>query len=308
MRLRSVRSLVTAAAAAAAVLLLTGLVLRLDAARPAPEPPYRGPPAAPGTPAAEPAGTRRIALNTEPADYPRLRALGYDLVDVTPNAELVDGIPPGMEAMLWVGNFQCGDFALGFAEFTDAVDRFGRDPRVFGWYLSDEPNADECPEVAGEIRRRAEYIERNAPGQVSYVSLTDFPMEPLTPERVGVDLVGLDPYPCKGSAEPLDRCDIGAIDRMVRMADEAGIPRARVAPVLQTFGQSCSSGDKQYWLPTRAQFREILARWDRLAPRPPLEISYSWGHQDEWACPTLADATGGEHPDLQSLMKARNSG
>ncbi|GAA0572735.1 hypothetical protein [Actinomadura livida] len=308
MRFRSVRYLTTAVAAVAAVILLTGLALRLHTEPPAPEPPYRGPPAAPGTPAAEATGTRRIALNTEPADYPRLRALGYDLVDVAPDAEQVDGVPPGMEAMLWVGNYHCDDFVLGFQEFKDAVDRFGRDPRVFGWYLSDEPNAGDCPGVAGEIRRRAEYIERNAPGQVSFVSLTDFPMEPLTPGRVGVDLFGLDPYPCKGSADVLERCDIGAIDRMVRMADDAGIPRDRIAPVLQTFGQSCSDGDKQYWLPTRAQFLGILARWDRLAPRPPLEISYSWGHQDEWACPTLADAAGGEHPDLQSIMKARNSG
>ncbi|TDE23951.1 hypothetical protein [Actinomadura sp. 6K520] len=308
MRFRSVRYLITAVAAVAAVMLCTGLVLQLRAAPSAPEPPYRGPPASPGTPAAEAPGTRRIALNTEPADYPRLRALGYDLVDVGADAELVDGVPPGMEAMLWVGNYHCEDFVLGFEEFKDAVDRFGRDPRVFGWYLSDEPNAGDCPEIAGEIRRRAEYIERNAPGQVSFVSLTDFPMEPLTPDRVGVDLFGLDPYPCKGSAEVLEHCDIGAIDRMVRMADAAGIPRERIAPVLQTFGQRCSSGDKQYWLPTRAQFQEILARWDRLVPRPPLEISYSWGHQDEWACPTLADATGGEHPDLQSIMKARNSG
>ena len=105
-----------------------------------------------------------------------------------------------------------------------------------------------------------------------------------------------------------EHCDIGEIDRMVRMADAAGIPRDRIAPVLQTFGQSCTDGDKQYWLPTRAQFRTILARWDRLAPRPPLEISSLLGTPARWACPTLADATGGEHPDLQSIMQARNTG
>ncbi len=270
--------------------------------------PYRGPLASPGTPAAHPPPTRRIALNTQPADYPRLMALGYDLVDVKADPALVAGVPAGMQALLWVGNFTCGDFELGWDAFQRAVQRFGRDPKVYGWYLSDEPNPGDCPEVAGEIRRRAQYIERHAPGQVSFISLTDWPMKPLAPKRVGVDLIGLAPYPCKGSAKTRERCDIGAIDRMVRLADAAGIPRARVAPVLQTFGQGCTKGDKQYWLPTRTQFREILARWDRLAPRPPLEISYSWGRQDEWACPTLADATGGKHPDLQSIMRARNLG
>ncbi|TDC78383.1 hypothetical protein [Actinomadura sp. 7K507] len=307
MHVRSVRFRFTAIAAA--VTLAAGLLLVLTLrGDPAGDGPYRGPLASPGTPTTKPGATRRIALNTEPSDYPRLRALGYDLVDVRPDASQVAGVPPGMQALLWVGNFHCEDFDLDLDAFKRAVHEFGRDPRVYGWYLSDEPNAGDCPEIAGEIRRRAEYVERNAPGQISYISLTDFPMEPLAPERVGVDLFGLDPYPCEGSAEARERCDIGAIDRMVNMADAAGVPRDRIAPVLQTFGQSCSDGDKQYWLPTRAQFREILARWDRLAPRPPLEISYSWGRQDEWACPTLADAVGGDHPDLQSIMKARNGG
>jgi hypothetical protein len=269
--------------------------------------PYQGPLASPGTPAADAGKTRRIALNTQPSDYPRLKALGYDLVDVKPEPSLVAGVPGGMQALLWVGNFTCGDFELGWDAFQRAVQRFGHDPKVYGWYLSDEPDTGDCPEVAQEIRRRAEYVERNAPGQVSFVSLTDWPMKPLTPKRVGVDLVGLDPYPCKGSADAREHCDIGAIDRMVRMADAAGIPRGTIAPVLQAFGQSCSKGDKKYWMPTQAQFRTILARWDRLTPRPPLEISYSWGRQDEWACPSLSDATGGAHPDLQSLMKARNA-
>lgn len=269
--------------------------------------PYRGPLASPGTPAAKPGTTRRIALNTQPADYARLKALGYDLVDVRAEESLVAGVPAGMQALLWVGNFTCGDFELDFDAFTRAVRRFGRDPKVYGWYLSDEPNSGECPRVAQEIRRRADYVKQHAPGQISFISLTDWPMKPVAPRRVDVDLYGLDPYPCKGSAKTRDDCNIDAIDRMVRMADDAGIPRRAVAPVFQTFGQSCSEGDKQYWLPTEDQFREILARWDLLTPRPPLEISYSWGHQEKWACPALSDAAGGAHPDLQSIMKARNT-
>ncbi|TDC44914.1 hypothetical protein E1281_32120 [Actinomadura sp. KC345] len=305
MHVRSVRLRLTAAVAAVVLAagLLLGSALRADRSG---HEPYRGPLASPSAPAAKPGTTRRIALNTEPADYPRLRELGYDLVDVMADASQVAGVPPGMQALLWVGNFHCEDFELDLEAFRRAVDEFGRDPRVFGWYLSDEPDTGDCPEIAEDIRQRAEYVARNAPGQISYISMTDFPMRPLA--RVGIDLFGLDPYPCEGSAEVREHCDIGAIDRMVTMADAAGVPRDRIAPVLQTFGQSCSDGDEQYWLPTEPQFREILARWDRLAPRPPLEVSYSWGHQDEWACPTLADATGGDHPDLQSIMKARNRG
>ncbi|TDD82787.1 hypothetical protein E1293_15945 [Actinomadura darangshiensis] len=304
MDVRDVRFKISATAAI--VVLAAGCLLYLQH-RASGYQPYRGPLASPGTPAAEPGKTHRIALNTQPSDYPRLRELGYDLVDVKADPSLVTGVPAGMRALLWVGNFTCDGFELDWKDFQQAVQRFGRDPKVYGWYLSDEPNPRECPEIAGEIRRRAAYVKEHAPGQVSFISLTDWPMKPLTPDRVGVDLVGLDPYPCKGSSRTREHCDIGAIDRMVRMADAAGIPRAKIAPVLQAFGQSCSKGDRQYWMPTEDQFRKILARWDRLTPRPPLEISYSWGRQDEWACPSLSDAAGGAHPDLQSLLKARNT-
>ncbi|RSN64225.1 hypothetical protein [Actinomadura sp. WAC 06369] len=294
------------AAVAAAALGTAGLLLAVRAADR--YDPYTGPPAAPGTSPADPDPTRRIALNTEPADYPRLRELGYDLVDIRPDPSLVAGIPHGMQALMWVGNFHCDDFTLDFDAFTRAVRTYGRDPRVYGWYLSDEPNTGECPRVAAEIERRADFLEEHAPGQVSFISLTDWPMGPVTPGKVNVDIVGLDPYPCRGAVEPKRTCDIGAIDRMVRMADRAGIPRDRVAPVLQAFGQECSSGDKQYWLPTEDQFRALLRRWDRLVPAPALEITYTWGPQEEWACPTLADASGGGHPDLQSIVRARNTG
>ncbi|GAA2423399.1 hypothetical protein GCM10010191_39240 [Actinomadura vinacea] len=295
------------AAVVAVAVLVAGLLFYVRHRAAEPYRPYRGPLASPGRPGGEPGRTLNIALNTEPSDYPRLRALGYDLVDVKPDDASVDGVPDGMRALLWVGNFTCEDFELSMAEFTEAVRRLARHPKVYGWYLSDEPNPRECPRVADEIRRRADLIEREAPGQVSFISLTDWPMRTVTPERVNVDLVGLDPYPCKGSARTRATCDINAIDRMVRMADQAGVPRRVIVPVYQTFGQGCSRGDKQYWLPTEEQMRQILRRWDRLVPNPPMDIAYSWGHQGRWACPTLADATGGEHPDLQSIMRARNS-
>ncbi|RKS76583.1 hypothetical protein BZB76_1939 [Actinomadura pelletieri DSM 43383] len=294
-------------AVGAAIVLVTGFLV-VTRADPSDHVRDWVPPASPGVPAPDPGRTRRVALNSEPADYTRLKELGYDVVDVEADASLIAGVPQGMQAMLWVGNFHCGAFHLDMEAFRRAVDRFGRNEKVYGWYLSDEPNTGECPEVVDEIRNRAEYIRRHAPGQVSYIALTDWPMRSLTPQRVSVDLVGLDPYPCKGSPTPLDDCDIRAVDRMVRMVDDAGIPRGKVAPVLQTFGQDCSTGDKQYWLPTEGQFREILARWDRLVPTPRLEVTYSWGHQDEWACPTLADATGGDHPDLQSIIRSRYAG
>jgi hypothetical protein len=153
----------------------------------------QGPLASPGTSAAEPGRTLNIALNTEPSDLPRLRELGYDLVDGKPDDASVNGVPDGMRAMLWVGNFTCGGFELSYEEFGAAVRRPARHPKVYGWSLSDEPEPCECPRIAGEIRRRADLVEREAPGQVLFISLTDWPMRTVTPDRVNVGLVGLAP-------------------------------------------------------------------------------------------------------------------
>ncbi|MEV4254843.1 hypothetical protein AB0J52_16960 [Spirillospora sp. NPDC049652] len=284
-----------------AVALVTGVLVGLWSRSSGGHRPYTGPSATPGTRPARHVPTSRIALNSKPADYPRLKELGFDLVDAQPDDATLARIPAGMRAMLWVGNFTCDDFSLSFEAFAAAVRRYGHDPRVYGWYLSDEPNPGRCPKVLTEIRRRADLVKAQAPGQIAFVSLTDWPMRDATPAKLNVDVIGLDPYPCQGGASPRADCDLGAIDRMVRLADQAGIPRGSVAPVLQTFGQGCSDGDKQYWMPTGAQFRALLARWDRLVPDPPLEIAYSWGHQEKYACPTLSDAA-----DLQSILKERN--
>jgi hypothetical protein len=293
-------------AVVATFVLVVGFLYFVQRSSDDPYEPYRGPLASPGAPAAKPGTTRHIALNTQPRDYLRLKELGYNLVDVKP--DLVGSVPEGMQALVWVGNFQCDTFETSYEDFTAAVRRLGHDPKVFGWYLSDEPDPGKCPKVADEIRRRAAHIRQQAPKQISFISLTDFPMEPVTPKKVGVDLVGLDPYPCKGSAQARDECDIDSIDRMVRMSDEAGIPRRLVVPVFQAFGTECSKGAKQYWMPTEDQYKQLLRRWDRLVPNPPMDISYSWGHQDQWACPTLADANGQNgRPDLQSLMKIHNT-
>ncbi|GAA2596066.1 hypothetical protein SMC26_01105 [Actinomadura fulvescens] len=295
-------------AVVATFVLVAGFLVYVQRSASDPYEPYRGPLASPGAADATPGTTLHIALNTTPGDYPRLRRLGYDLADVKPDDGGLAALPAGMRALLWVGNFQCDAFELPYDAFTAAVRKYSGHPKVYGWYLSDEPDPGTCPKIAGDIRRRADYVRRHAPGQVTFISLTDFPMKPVTPKKVNVDLVGLDPYPCKGAATARAECNVDAIDRMVRMADEAGIPRRVIVPVFQAFGTECSKGPRNYWLPTADQFRQLLRRWDRLVPRPPLDIAYSWGHQGEWACPTLADADGRNgRPDLQTLLKEHNA-
>jgi hypothetical protein len=264
-----------------------------------------------GTAAAEvsgtaaPAATRHLALNTSQADWAELTELGYNVFDVGPHEDEINALPRGGEAMIWVGGYSCdGAFQVAYDTFTGLVDRLGRNPKVYGWYLADEPDPKGCPAVVPEIRRRADYINAHAPDQVAFISATDYEYRPLRPENTHVDLIGLDPYPCFGETR---QCNMNEIDRLVKGALAGGIPRNVIVPVIQVFGQECSRGMKANWLPTETELRQILARWNRLVPAPVLDISYSWGRQEQWACPTLSEADGtGGHPDLQSIMKAHN--
>ncbi|QXJ20259.1 hypothetical protein AGRA3207_000938 [Actinomadura graeca] len=268
----------------------------------------------PGDAAARPAalarparagGTLHLALNMPAGDRAKAARLGYDLFDADPDEGDLAGLPEGGRALLWVGNTTCGGFQIAdTSAFAGTVRRFARDKRVYGWYLSDEPNPAECPGIAAKIRERADIVHKFAPGQKAFASLTDWPMGSLGPSDTHLDLIGLDPYPCRaGSAG----CDLGTIDTMVGQAARAGYPRRMIVPVVQTFGQSCNDGERNWRLPDGAQLQSILNRWDRVVPDPAFDISYSWGRQDAWACPTLADADGtGGRPDLQSVMKRHN--
>ncbi|HEY7485508.1 MAG TPA: hypothetical protein VH912_13680 [Streptosporangiaceae bacterium] len=245
--------------------------------------------------------TKHLALNTSSADWPKLTSLGYNVFDIGPDAGELAALPSGGQGMLWVGNTTCDDFELSYGEFTAAVRRLAGNPRVFGWYLSDEPDPAQCPGVVNEIRRRADYIHAHASGQHAFVSATDYEYRPLRPANSHVDLIGLDPYPCES------HCDMRVVDRYLNGAMAGGFPRNAIVPVFQTFGEECSQGRAVNRLPSESQLRQLLARWKTFAPHPVLDISYSWGHQDQWACPTLKDADGTNgRPDLQRIMKAHN--
>jgi hypothetical protein len=258
-----------------------------------------------GTATPPPGATLHLALNMPAGDRAKAAALGYTLFDVDPDEDDIASLPPGGRALLWVGNTTCGGFQQESASaFTRTVKRFAGNERVYGWYLSDEPNPDECPDIAGKIRQRADIVHRYAPGQRAFASLTDWPMRPLKPSETHLDLIGLDPYPCRTDRA---RCDLGAIDAMVAQATRSGFPRRMIVPVFQTFGQSCNDGERNWRMPSERQLRSILGRWERLVPRPAFDISYSWGRQDAWACPALSDADGRRGlPDLQAVMKAHN--
>ncbi|HEX2772450.1 MAG TPA: hypothetical protein VHN18_08490 [Micromonosporaceae bacterium] len=248
-------------------------------------------------------------------DANAVAALGYNLFDIGPG-ERIDALPPGGRALVWLGDLgdeDCAPPRVPFAEFKAAVDRLAGHPRVYGYFIADEPHPRACPTAVDEIRRRADYIRARAPWQRSFIVVQDgtnqcggtygCEFSALRPAESHVDLIGLDPYPCS-----VDKgCLLSKVDDTVRRAAAAGIPRRAMVPVFQAFGQSCSSGSNYYRLPNAAEARALLARWAAAVPQPAFDYTYTWGRQGS-SCPSLADADGeGGYPDLQSVFAAHNS-
>src|SRR5581483_6743826 len=119
----------------------------------------------------------------------------------------------GGKALVWVGNLDnaspgsaCPAPGFSFGQFRAQVDALRRNPRVYGYYVADEPHPTVCSGAAADIRARADYIHAEAPGQTAFIVVQDGSVvcgsalgceyRALRPARTHVDLVGLDPYPC----------------------------------------------------------------------------------------------------------------
>ncbi|MFM6849074.1 MAG: hypothetical protein ACKOVB_08205 [Terrabacter sp.] len=235
--------------------------------------------------------TKHFISNLKGSTAPK--ALGYDVFDT--GASGVSTLPAGVQGLVWLGQ-KCPTPAD--AAFRSIVDRLAASPRVFGYYLSDEPHVADCPGAAAALASRADYIRSKSRGaQRSFIVLSrvaDY--GPLRPAASHVDLVGIDPYPCSVASPG---CPVTKIRDKVTAARQAGIPLAAIVPVHQAFGQQNIAGG-YYRLPTAAQMQAMLAEWDRLVPTPVMDYAYGWSHQSS-SNPTLADSRS-----LQTVLAAHN--
>jgi hypothetical protein len=255
------------------------------------------------------AGTLHYIANVG-TDVSPVVALGYDLFDTGPDPETLAALPPGGRALVWLGSLDNSDCAAPdytFAQFAAAVGRLAGNPRVYGYFLADEPHPAICPTAVADIRARADYIRAHDPSHRSFIVVLDgtnqcggtygCEFRALGPANTHVDLIGIDPYPCNVN----DRtCTYRKIDDTAHRAVANGIPAADLVPVFQVFGQDCAQSH-YYRQPTSAELRTMLAHWAAVLPRPAFDYTYTWGRQGS-SCPTLIDAK-----DLQIVMRTHNS-
>ncbi|HET8594696.1 MAG TPA: hypothetical protein VFM07_05570 [Intrasporangium sp.] len=244
--------------------------------------------------------------------YSAAHALGFNVFDVAGSTSnpagvrsKLDALPKGSKAMVWVGNLGKSAGAQGFtrAQFKAQVNALARDSRVYGYFIADEPHPTLYPSVVAEIAARADYVRSVAPAQKSFIVVLDGSQycgsrlgceyAALAPSKSHVDIVGVDSYPCSTRSG----CKFEKITERVNAAVRAGIPRSRIAPVYQTFGQAGG----YYRMPTAAELRTMLATWRANVPSPPLDYAYSWGTQSS-APEALVN-----HPAQQLVVKAHNS-
>src|SRR5690242_4060097 len=127
-------------------------------------------------PALHPAGPTRHYIANLDGDRAAVAALGYNLFDTGSDPESVNALGAGQRALVWLGsldNADCASPGYSWAQFTAAVDALAGNPKVFGYFLADEPHPKDCPTAVADIRQRADYIHAHDPSHVSFIVVLD---------------------------------------------------------------------------------------------------------------------------------------
>jgi hypothetical protein len=227
---------------------------------------------------------------------------GFNLADVSSNAE-TEALPAGVKGLEWIGS--C---AGATPSFQADLQSFIGDPKVFGFYLVDEPDPSSCN--AANLKAESDWIHANLPGTYTFIIEQDLSSSNhptyvggYNPANSHVDLYGLDPYPCRSENPASAPCAYAWVSLAVTAAEEEGIPLADIVPVYQAFGGGTwiDDGGGSYQLPTASQESEILSTWASLVPTPVFDYAYSWGVQN-------GDQALSGSPALQSILLAHNGG
>ena len=204
---------------------------------------------------------------------------------------------------MWIGS--C-DGAT--SSFQSTIQTFVGDPKVFGYYLMDEPNPSSCS--AANLKAESGWIHVNDPGTYTFIIEQDLSSSNhptyqggYNPANSDIDLYGLDPYPCRSENPASAPCAYSWLGLAVTAAETAGIPLAGIVPVYQAFGGGAwvDDGGGSYQLPTAAEESAILSTWGSLIPTPVFDYAYSWGTQN-------GDQPLAASPSLQSVFLAHNDG
>ncbi|MBZ9759473.1 hypothetical protein LB553_01040 [Mesorhizobium sp. CA8] len=228
-----------------------------------------------------------------------IAAAGFNVADVS-YVSALNELPAGMLGLVYLGEKSGATDA-----FKAKVKPFIGNPKLYGFFLCDEPDARYVP--ASLLKAESDYIHTTCPGAKTFISMNNMGsvaspsfMNTYNPANTGIDLYGIGAYPIK--AKTLSNPDYAMIDRMVAAALASGIPLSAIVPEYQAFGGGnwiSSTGDA-FVVPTVAQMQTMLDRWAKLVPSPQLEYCYKWSSQN-------GDTALGTLPELQKVFLAHNT-
>ncbi len=222
--------------------------------------------------------------------YTDAAAIGFNVHDTGMNTSTINALPAGSQALVWVGIGDRNCSTTLTSEFKTFVLANATNPRLYGFFLTDEPLNSTC---VAAVTAYTKFIHDNAPGKMAFIVLTDWPgtYAAYRPAVTKVDLIGLDPYPVQdGTYEST------LIPNEINDAIAAGIPLANIVPVFQTFGGA------GWDAPTATQLTSILGQWAALIPNPPLDFAYSWGTQSNYLSDALVNRA-----DWRAIMATHNN-
>lgn len=228
---------------------------------------------------------------------------GFNLADVQ-YVDQVNALPDGVQGLVWLDQYH------GVTQdFIDQVTPFLNNPKVFGFYLVDEPDltGQWGPQASpADLQAESDWIHQHDAGAKTFTVLmntgsSDDPnyMNSYNQANTHIDYFGLDWYPV-WSDRP--NVDVSTIDKYVAAAEQAGIPLDSIVPVYQTFGGGgwTTETGSQVVMPTAAQEQAMINHWADLVPNPAFDYAYAWGSQN-------GDTALENSPELQQVLLAHNT-
>jgi hypothetical protein len=222
--------------------------------------------------------------------YDHIAAAGFDLVDVGPDPSSLDALAPlKVKGLVWLGDYDNATCSWEQSDSTirSEVSALKGNPNVAGYFISDEPELDSCPNAPAQHKARSELVKSLDPGRFTLIVL-----DSNNPDSTSTyaawkgtsDYQGLDPYPCR----PDKPCDLAMIDRHIAAADAAGL---RYWGVVQAFD------DSDWRWPTPDEETAMLQHW--AASHWQGYAVFAW----RWAGHTLDS-----QPGLVDVLTAFNNG
>ncbi|RUV13483.1 calcium-binding protein [Mesorhizobium sp. M7A.T.Ca.TU.009.01.3.1] len=227
---------------------------------------------------------------------------GFNLVDVQYLSQ-VNALPDGMKGLVYLS---AHDGVT--SSFIEQVTPFLNNPKVFGFFLMDEPDPTGrwgTYASAETLKAESDWIHSHFPGAKTFITMMNMgsPTNPdfsntYNPANTGIDYYGLDPYPVR---DDVSTVDYNMIDRAVAAAVKSGIPIDKIIPVYQTFGGGNWTTDTggKHQMPTPEQMQTMIDHWAALVPSPAFDYAYAWGSQN-------GDTALENSPELQALFQQHN--